>query len=350
MEAMANKLRASIKEKKRPPFWWLITMIEEKRELKNQRGGENRSPLSKKRFISLVIGFILTGLISSLWCARYVLTGAGPWILILTLGGAYLIYIIPEILMGITLINKSKLLIIVSIIINIIYLFIFNGLFQRPLVYDDEGGIQYHYAFTLRSVSLSCLIISTALGIILLILLNRSKWSRKKNWVALWATVIISYGLIEGIGMITTTQRQSTLVMMKKQYAKNRRLYENDQLSGLSSYVTGIKTAKFAVIPTSKITLNSTDVCRDDRDVQNLQSNVVLIEINGKSLSSYDYDYLTGDASEHEPFSKRQELAAKYNLTMRQHEKKNHQAEKHIKKTEIHWTKKQIYKYQGIGN
>lgn len=138
--------------------------------------------------------------------------------------------------------------------------------------------------------------------------------------------------------------------MMKKQYTKNRRLYENDQLSGLSSYVTGIKTAKFAVIPTSKITLNATDVCRDDRDVQNLQSNVVLIEINGKPISSYDYDYLTGDASENEPFSKRQELAAKYNLTMRQHEKKNHQAEKHIKKTEIHWTKKQIDKYQGIGN
>ena len=107
--------------------------------------------------------------------------------------------------------------------------------------------------------------------------------------------------------------------MMKKQYTKNRRLYENDQLSGLSSYVTGIKTAKFAVIPTSKITLNETDVCRD---AQNLQDNVVLIEINGKTISSYDCDYLTGGASENEPFSKRQELAAKYNLTMRQHGKK----------------------------
>ena len=142
-------------------------------------------------------------------------------------------------------------------------------------------------------------------------------------------------------------QQHSTLVMMKKQYTKNRRLYENEQLSELSSDVTGIKTAKFAVIPTSKITLNETDVCRD---AQNLQDNVVLIEINGKTISSYDCDYLTGDASENEPFSKRQELAAKYNLTMRQHEKKNHQAEKHIKKTEIHWTKKQIDKYQGIGN
>lgn len=344
---MANKLRVSIKEKKRHPFWWLITMIEEKRELKNQRGGENRSPLSKKLFISLVIGFILTGLVSSLWCARYVLTGAGPWILILTLGGAYLIYIIPEILMGITLINKSQVLMIVSIIINIIYLFIFNGLFQRPLVYDDEGGVQYHYAFTLRFVSLSCLIISTALGIVLLILLNRSKGSRKKKRAALWATVIISCGLIGSIGMITMVQQRSTLVMMKKQYTKNRRLYENEQLSELSSDVTGIKTAKFAVIPTSKITLNETDVCRD---AQNLQDNVVLIEINGKTISSYDCDYLTGDASENEPFSKRQELAAKYNLTMRQHRKKDHQAGKHIKKTEIHWTKKQIDKYQGIGN
>ena len=225
-------------------------MIEEKRELKNQRGGKNGSPLSKKLFISLVIGFILTGLVSSLWCARYVLTGAGPWILVLTLGGAYLIYIIPEILMGITLINRSQVLMIVSIIINIIYLFIFNGLFQRPLVYDDEGGVQYHYAFTLRFVSLSCLIISTALGIVLLILLNRSKGSRKKKRAALWATVIISCGLIGSIGMITMVQQHSTLVMMKKQYTKNRRLYENEQLSELSSDVTGIKTAKFAVIPT----------------------------------------------------------------------------------------------------
>ena len=138
--------------------------------------------------------------------------------------------------------------------------------------------------------------------------------------------------------------------MMKKQYTKNRRLYENEQLSELSSDVTGIKTAKFAVIPTSKNTLNATDVCRDGRDVQNLQSNVVLIEINGKSLSSYDCDYLTGDASEHEPFSKRQELAAKYNLTMPQHGKKDRQAGKHIKKTEIYWTGKQINKYQKIGN
>lgn len=323
-------------------------MIEEKRELKNQRGVfKNGSPLSNKLFISLVIGFILTGLVGSLWCARYVLTGAGPWILVFTLGGAYVIYIIPEILMGITLINRNKILMIASIIVNIIYLFTFNGLFQRPLVYDDEGGIQYHYAFTWRFVSLSCLIISTALGIILLILINRSKWSRKKNGAALWAIVIISCGLIGSIGIITTIQQRSTLVMMKKQYTKNRRSYENGQLSELSSDVSGIKTAKFAVIPTSKITLNETNVCRD---AQNLQDNVVLIGINGKPISSYDYDYLTDKASENEPFGKRQELAAKYNLTMRQHEKKDHQAGKHIKKTEVHWTEKQIDKYQKIGN
>lgn len=97
---------------------------------------------------------------------------------------------------------------IVSIIVNIIYLFIFNGLSQRPLVYDDEGGVQYHYAFTLRFVSLSCLIISTALGIVLLILLNRSKGSRKKKRAALWATVIISCGLIGGIGIVTMIQQR----------------------------------------------------------------------------------------------------------------------------------------------
>lgn len=134
--------------------------------------------------------------------------------------------------------------------------------------------------------------------------------------------------------------------MMKKQYTKNLKSYENDQLSELGANVTGIKTAKFAVIPTSKITLSSTDICGDN---SNLQSNVVLIEINSKPISSYDYDYLIGQASENEPFSKRQELAAKYNLIMRQHEKTDNQSVKHIKKTEIHWTEKQIDKYQGIG-
>lgn len=174
-------------------------MTEEKREQKNQCGVfKNRSPLFKNLFINLATGYILTGLFGSPWCARDILTGAGPWILIITFGTAYVIFIVPEILMGIALKNKNKELVTVSVVVNIIYLFIFGGFFQRPLVYDDEGGVQYHYAFGWRFVSLSCLIISIALGIALLILINHSKWSLKKNMVALCATIIISCGLIGG--------------------------------------------------------------------------------------------------------------------------------------------------------
>ena len=188
---------------------------------------------------------------------------------------------------------------------------------------------------------------SVALGIVLLILINHVIWSLKKNMIALLITAIVSCGLIGGVGALTLVQRHSTLVMMKAQYVKNRKSAENDQLSDLSSDVVGIKTAKFAVVPTSKITLASTDVCGTDSD---LQDNVTLIEVNGKPISNYDYNYLIGQEDENEPFSKRQALAAKYGLTVRKHGKPARQSLKNVKKTEVNWTEKQIDKYNGIGN
>lgn len=315
---------------------------------KHERGFfKGRSPLFKNLFVWLAVGSILTGLVGSTWCARDVLTGAGPWILIFTLGTVCVIFIVPEILMGIALKNKNKEVIVASVVVNIIYLLIFGGLLKRPLVYDDEGGVEYHYAFGWRFVALSCLIISIALGIALLILINHTKWSLRKNKIALLVTAIVSCGLIGGVGVLTLVQRHSTLVMMKKQYVKNCESTENNQLSDLSSDVVGIKTAKFAVVPTSKITLASTDVCGPDSD---LQDNVALIEVNGKPISNHDYNYLIGQEDENEPFSKRQALAAKYGLTMRKHGKSARQSLKQVKKTEINWTEKQIDKYNGIGN
>ena len=249
--------------------------------------------------------------------------------------------------MGIALKNKNKEVIVASVVVNIIYLLIFGGLLKRPLVYDDEGGVEYHYAFNWRFIALSCLIISIALGIALLILINHAKWSLKKNKIALLITAIVSCGLIGGVGAFTLVQRHSTLVMMKAQYVKNRELTENNQLSDLSSDVVGIKTAKFAVVPTSKITLASTDVCGTNSD---LQDNVTLIEVNGKPISNHDYNYLIGQEDENEPFSKRQALAAKYGLTMRKHGKPARQSLKQVKKAEVNWTEKQIDKYNDIGN
>ena len=315
---------------------------------KHERGVfKGRSPLFKNLFVWLAVGYILTGLVGSTWCAQEVFKGAAFFCVLFSLGTVYVLFIIPEILMTVALINKNREVIITSVVINMFYLLVLCGLARRPKVYVDEAGVVYHYAFNWRFIALSCLIISIAFGIVMLILINHAKWSVKKNGIALLITVIVSCGLIGGVGMFTNVQRHSTLVMMKAQYVKNREATENDQLSDLGSDVVGIKTAKFAVVPTSKITLASTDVCGTD---SHLQDNVALIEINGKPISNHDYNYLIGQEDENEPFSKRQALAAKYGLTMRKHGKPARQSLKQVKKTEVNWTEKQIDKYNGIGN
>lgn len=275
---------------------------------KHERGVfKGRSPLFKNLFVGLAVGYILTGLVGSTWCAQEVFKGAAFFCVLFSLGTVYVLFIIPEILMTVALINKNREVVIASVVINMFYLLVLCGLARCPKVYVDEAGVVYHYAFDWRFIALSCLIISIAFGIVMLILINHAKWSVKKNGIALLITVIVSCGLIGGVGMFTNVQRHSTLVMMKAQYVKNREATENDQLSDLGSDVVGIKTAKFAVVPTSKITLASTDVCGTD---SHLQDNVALIEINGKPISNHDYNYLIGQEDENEPFSKRQALAA----------------------------------------
>ena len=307
---------------------------------KHERGVfKGRSPLFKNLFVGLAVGYILTGLVGSTWCAQEVFKGAAFFCVLFSLGIVYVFFIVPEILMTVALINKNREVVIASVTVNMFYLLVLGGLARRPKVYVDEAGVVYHYAFNWRFIALSCLIISIAFGIVMLILINHAKWSVKKNGIALLITVIVSCGLIGGVGMFTNVQRHSTLVMMKAQYVKNREATENDQLSDLGSDVVGIKTAKFAVVPTSKITLASTDVCGTD---SHLQDNVALIEINGKPISNHDYNYLIGQEDENEPFSKRQALAAKYGLTMRKHGKPARQSLKQVKKTEVNWTEKQI--------
>ena len=319
-------------------------MTKEKQECGVFKG---RSPLFKNLFVWLAVGYILTGLVGSTWCAQEVFKGAAFFCVLFSLGTVYVLFIIPEILMTVALINKNREVVIASVVINMFYLLVLCGLACCPKVYVDEAGVVYHYAFDWRFVALSCLIISIALGISLLILINHAKWSLRKNKIALLITAIVSCGLIGRVGVVTLVQRHSTLVMMKEQYVKNCESTENNQLSDLSSDVVGIKTAKFAVVPTSKITLASTDVCGTD---SHLQDNVALIEINGKPISNHDYNYLIGQEDENEPFSKRQALAAKYGLTMRKHGKPARQSLKQVKKTEVNWTEKQIDKYNGIGN
>ena len=315
---------------------------------KHERGVfKGRSPLFKNLFVGLAVGYILTGLVGSTWCAQEVFKGAAFFCVLFSLGIVYVFFIVPEILMTVALINKNREVVIASVTVNMFYLLVLGGLARRPKVYVDEAGVVYHYAFNWRFIALSCLITSIALGIALLILINHTKWSLKKNGIALLITAIVSCGLIGRVGVVTLVQRHSTLVMMKEQYVKNCESTENNQLSDLSSDVVGIKTAKFAVVSTSKITLASTDVCGTDSD---LQDNVALIEVNGKPISNHDHNYLIGQEDENEPFSKRQALAAKYGLTMRKHGKPARQSLKQVKKTEVNWTEKQIDKYNDIGN
>lgn len=315
---------------------------------KHERGVfKGRSPLFKNLFVWLAVGYILNGLVGSTWCAQEVFKGAAFFCVLFSLGTVYVLFIVPEILMTVALINKNREVVIASVVINMFYLLVLCGLARRPKVYVDEAGVEYHYAFNWRFIALSCLIISIALGIALLILINHAKWSLRKNKIALLITAIVSCGLIGRVGVVTLVQRHSTLVMMKAQYVKNREATENDQLSDLSSDVVGIKTAKFAVVSTSRITLASTNVCGTD---SHLQDNVALIAINGKPISNHDYNYLIGQEDENEPFSKRQSLAAKYGLTMLKHGKPARQSLKEVKKTEVDWTEKQIDKYNGIGN
>ena len=311
---------------------------------KHERGVfKGRSPLFKNLFVGLAVGYILTGLVGSTWCAQEVFKGAAFFCVLFSLGIVYVFFIVPEILMTVALINKNREVVIASVTVNMFYLLVLGGLARRPKVYVDEAGVVYHYAFNWRFIALSCLIISIAFGIVMLILINHTKWSLKKNGIALLITAIVSCGLIGGVGVLNLVQRHSTLVMMKAQYVKNREATEDKQLSDLSSDVVGIKTAKFAVVPTSKITLASTDVCGTNSD---LQDNVTLIEVNGKPISNHDYNYLIGQEDENEPFSKRQALAAKYGLTMRKHGKPARQSLKQVKKAEVNWTEKQIDKYQ----
>lgn len=174
------------------------------------------SPLFKNLFVWLAVGYILTGLVGSTWCAQEVFKGTAFFCVLFSLGTVYVFFIIPEILMTVALINKNREVVIASVVINMFYLLVLCGLARRPKVYVDEAGVVYHYAFTWRFIALSCLIISIAFGIALLILINHANWSLRKNKIALLLTAIVSCGLIGGVGIITLVQRHSTLHSMSK--------------------------------------------------------------------------------------------------------------------------------------
>ena len=175
---------------------------------KHERGVfKVRSPLFKNLFVWLAVGYILTGLVGSTWCAQEVFKGAAFFCVLFSLGTVYVLFIVPEILMTVALINKNREVVIASVVINMFYLLVLCGLARRPKVYVDEAGVEYHYAFNWRFIALSCLIISIALGIALLILINHAKWSLRKNKIALLITAIVSCGLIGRVGVVTGIQR-----------------------------------------------------------------------------------------------------------------------------------------------
>ena len=120
-------------------------------------------------------------------------------------------------------------------------------------------------------------------------------------------------------------------------YNKSIKSSENSELSSLTDYVSGVHKVEFAIVPANKFSLS---------DLHNTHPDTPIVRINEKKISSDDYNYLTNQEDENEPFSKRQALAAKYGLTMRKHGKPARQSLKQVKKTEVDWTEKQIDKYQ----
>ena len=101
--------------------------------------------------------------------------------------------------------------------------------------------------------------------------------------------------------------------------------------------MSGVHKVEFAIVPANKFSLS---------DLHNTNPDTPIVRINEKKILSDDYNYLTNQEDENEPFSKRQALAAKYGLTMRKHGKPARQSLKQVKKTEVDWTEKQIDKYQ----
>ena len=97
--------------------------------------------------------------------------------------------------------------------------------------------------------------------------------------------------------------------------------------------MSGIHKVEFAIVPADKFSLS---------DLHNKYPDTPIVQINGKKISSDDYNYLINQEDENEPFSKRQTLAAKYGLTMRKHGKPARQSLKQVKRTEVDCKKRII--------
>lgn len=258
----------------------------------------------------------------------------------ISFGTLYIFFIIPEILMKIALKNKSSEFIIVSLIINIIYFFIFNGLSSAPLVYDDEGEVTYHYAFNWRMLAVICLIISIMLGIIMLIMIYQNYLSKKVQKILLIVTVGGCIFLVSGVVTWTSIQKNQTLVIMKEQYSNNVSDYEDDLLNELVNHSDNIKSVKFAVVPDSDITLADTNVC--DKDSSNLDSYVALIEVNGKKISNSNYDKII---MENDLNEEKWEIANKYGITLHCNKNSMQQSMDKFSINEVAWNKEQILEH-----
>ena len=102
--------------------------------------------LFKNLLVWLAVGYILTGLVGSTWCAQEVFKGAAFFCVLFSLGTVYVLFIVPEILMTVALINKNREVVIASVVINMFYLLVLCGLARRPKVSWSRVPLRFQLA------------------------------------------------------------------------------------------------------------------------------------------------------------------------------------------------------------
>lgn len=289
------------------------------------------SSKSNKIFSRLGILYLICFIPFYFWCVNWVDSYISGWGFLFTLGIPLYILAIPGFLMIKALDNKDSYTVIDSMLVNILYGALFNHLSSVPYLNDGT----FEYEFSLRFLGLAGLIFCIMIGIVMALMLGELSKERSK----LIAKIGLIGGgfLVLGLSVITAVQWHSQSIIENVRYNKSIKSSENSELSSLTDYVSGVHKVEFAIVPANKFSLS---------DLHNTHPDTPIVRINEKKISSDDYNYLTNQEDENEPFSKRQALAAKYGLTMRKHGKPARQSLKQVKKTEVDWTEKQIDKYQ----
>lgn len=301
---------------------------------------KNKSRAFKLTYDLLVIVYLFASFKVSVWEARFILSGAGPWAIIFTFGLAFVIFLIPEIIFFNALKVKTKKRMVSAIAFNGLFYLFLNGLLTAPRLDGDEGGVTHFYAFNWRQSAAFYFAISIVVGIAL-VLMCYSKRSLKQKILILTCSSLIGLAFAGITVMITQKQKTETLTEIRSRYRREVRSVKKEMLTDLADSVTGVHEVKFAVLSPSEVTLKNNEGCDSDRGC-NVENDVLLIELNGKQIKSSDY-YELLDSGENNSKQK-QELATKYGIQINHDNKKTKVAD--IQQKEVIWNQSKFNKFQ----